>query len=112
MKRLISVLAITLILILATWDNASSMRFPNITIEVVHFDHPWGGEQNTTNPPAVNSTTPIVKDDFIIVRIMKYWNYRILHNASTLIKPEVSGTTTTTTETNTNQATSQRGTGQ
>lgn len=118
MKRSITVLAMALILILTTWESASSMRYPNVTIDVVHYDHPWGGEQNVTDPPSDYSTTSTLQEDFIIVTILKYWNYRFLYNTSLLIKSRTNVTTTTTTtnttttDTNSSETTSQRGMGQ
>jgi hypothetical protein len=119
MKRLFPVLAAALILVLTISDDASSRRYPNLVIDVVQFDHPWGGEQNTTTPPATNSVTPAVQADFIIIRLMKSWNYRIFYNAPFIRQPESRGTTSTTSTTivndsnpGTSQEVSQRGMGQ
>jgi hypothetical protein len=116
MKRLLAVLAVALILILTYWENSSSKSYPIIVIEDVQFDHPWGGEQNDPNPPVNNSITPAIQDDFIIIRMMKYWNYRILYNPSFFRASKSTGTTSTTStndsNTSTNQAPSQRGMGQ
>lgn len=119
MKRFISVLAIALILILTAWDDASSRRYPEIRIDEIDYDHPWGGEQNDPEPPINYSTTTVVKGDLTIIQIFKAWNYRFFFNGSTFLSAgfrrtsTTANSTTTTTNpeltTSTNSSTSQGG---
>ncbi|MCH9024745.1 MAG: hypothetical protein IH931_05355 [candidate division Zixibacteria bacterium] len=50
MKRLISVLAIALILTMMSWGTANSVDAPEKLI-VVNYDHPWGGEHDNGDFP-------------------------------------------------------------
>lgn len=98
MKRLIPVLAVALILILTAWDQTSAKKDPNRMIEVTQYDHPWGGESNnTTNPPGVTSTTPIIGSNYLTLQIYKIWKYNLTYTRITSTPTETGGTTTTTT---------------
>ncbi len=52
MKRLISVLAIALILTMMSWGTANSLDAPEKLI-VVNYDHPWGGEHDNGDFPTL-----------------------------------------------------------
>ena len=124
MKRFSPVLALMLILILTAWDDASSNRYPEIRIDEVDYDHPWGGEENNPDTPINYSTTTFVKNDLTIIGIIKSWNFRFFFYGSTFLNAGSKGTTiittTTTTTTTTvtepgtsiNSSTSQGGLGQ
>ena len=55
MKRLIAVLAIALILTMMSWGTANSIGAP-VRLEIVHYDHPWGGDHENGDFP-----NPIIK---------------------------------------------------
>ncbi len=119
MKRPLLVLAAALILVLTISDEATSRRLPYMVIDEVILDHPWGGEQNIVTPPATTSITPVVENDYSIIRIMKSWSSGTFFYSFFISRFESRGTTTTTTtitandsNTGTDQATSQGGTGQ
>jgi len=115
MKRLIPVLAIALILILTTWDQTSAKKDPNRMIEVTQYDHPWGGEShNTTTPPGVTSTRPIIGSNYLTLQIFKIWKYNLSYTRINSVPTESGGTTTggSTTTTTTSETPSNRGTGQ
>ncbi len=118
MKRLFAVLAAVLILTLTYGENSSSMNYNPIVIDDVQFDHPWGGDREPLDPPSGQSVTPIVKQEFSLIRIIKYWNYRFIVGSYMLSPTEATGTTTSSTtqdavtNTSSSQPTNQRGTGQ
>jgi hypothetical protein len=101
MKRLIPVLAIMLVLIMTAWDDASSRRYPEIRIDEVDYDHPWGGEQNDPDQPITYSTTISGKNELTIIGIIKTWNYRFFFNGSTFLNIGSNRTITTTINTET-----------
>jgi hypothetical protein len=125
MKRLIPVLAIMLILILTAWNDAESKRYPEVRIDEVQYDHPWGGEQNNPNPPINYSVTTTTKNDLTLIGIVKSINYRYLFNGvsfwsfgtRTISTTPVTTATATTTAVSqpaedVTQNTTQRGSGQ
>jgi hypothetical protein len=80
MKRLIPVLAIALVLVFCSWDDASALRYPEgINFETVQWDHPWGGEQQDQpdNPPYMDATPTSSNEDLGVLDIFKIW-YRNL----------------------------------
>ncbi len=101
MKRLIPVLAIALILILTTWDDASSRRYPDVRLDEPIYDHPWGGDQNDPNQPINYSTTTPGQNELTIIGIIKTWNYRIFFNGSTFLNIGSTRTITPTINTET-----------
>ena len=50
MKRLISVLAIALILTMMLWGTANSVDSP-VKLMTVQYDHPWGGDHQNGDFP-------------------------------------------------------------
>ena len=50
MKRLISVLAVALILTMMSWGTANSADAP-VKLRVVQYDHPWGGDHQNGDFP-------------------------------------------------------------
>ncbi len=50
MKRLISVLAMALILTMMSWGTVNSVGAPEKLI-VVNYDHPWGGDHQSDDFP-------------------------------------------------------------
>ena len=50
MKRLISVLAMALILTMMSWGTANSIGAP-VRMEIVLYDHPWGGDHQNGDFP-------------------------------------------------------------
>ena len=64
MKRLISVLAIALILTIMPWGTANSLDAP-VRLDAAYYDHPWGGEHkfgDVPNPiPDPGDTLPVIK---------------------------------------------------
>jgi hypothetical protein len=121
MNRLIPVLAMALILVLLSRDEASSRRYPELRLETVQWDHPWGGEhQNLTNPP-IMTVTPSPSDELQFIDIMKFW-YRSVSSSLiyrydrfiTHLKPgatEVIPDSQPDTEPETEQVTTQGGSG-
>lgn len=120
MKRLIPVLAIALVLVLCSWDDASALRYPDeIRLETVQWDHPWGGEQQnqTENPPYMDATPTTSEDDLGVLDIFKIWYknlspslfYRFQSNDGNenIITTEVNPESDPQTETN--QESSQKG---
>jgi hypothetical protein len=109
MKRLISVLAIALILILTGWDDASSRRYADVRIDEPIYDHPWGGEQDEPDRPIgyspTTTTITTVNYDLTIIGIIKTWNYKFFFSGTTFFNVGSRGTTTTTTTTTTTNVT-------
>lgn len=99
MKRFIPVLALALILILASWDDASSRRYPISRIDEPIYDHPWGGDQNNPEVPVGRSISNPGKGEVTIIQIIKSWNIRLFFYGGTFIGAGSSERTTTPTAT-------------
>ena len=119
MKRLIPVLAVALILVFFAWDDAASKRYPELRLETVQWDHPWGGEQhNNDNPPFMDST-PSNADELVFLDIVKFWYRNISPTMFYRFRNDSKDITVTPTEIipgsqplpETNQVTSQGGSG-
>jgi len=115
MKRFIPVLALVLILIMTAWEEADSRRGPQLEIAEVHYDHPWGGDQNSV-PPTNFSTSVSSKDQLSFEGIIKNFEFRFLFNGSTFMfsgfreftrNNTNTETNTTVTESNDNNNTTQ-----
>lgn len=114
MKRLIPVLVIALVLVLCSSHDAFSKRYPDVRLETVQWDHPWGGEYHhqDENPPILTAT-PSTSEDLNVFDVFKTWyrnispvieyNIRSLFNDNNEIVPS------TLSPTETNQTTTRGG---
>ena len=79
MKRLISVLAIALILIMMSWGTANSVSGPNLRL--VTYDHPWGGDHydNDLPDPILVPIKPV--PDTELSGSFRYWITNWFYNS-------------------------------
>ena len=104
MKRLISVLAIALILIMMSWGTANSVGAPKV--HLVTDDHPWGGDQYYNDPPepilAPEEPVPDFKLSSKFRSWITKWYYNSIYYLNFLPKDDITVDAIEDTNTNNN----------
>jgi len=104
MKRLISVLAIALILIMMSWGTANSVGAPKV--HLVTDDHPWGGDHYGNNlPEPILSPNKPVPDSELSSSFRSWitkWYYNSIYYLNFLPKDDITVDAIENTNTNNN----------
>ena len=92
MKRLISVLAIALILTMMSWGTANSADAP-VKLKIVQWDHPWGGDhQNGDFPiliPDPDDPVPDIKRSSSFRSWITNWFFNSIYYLNFLPKDDI-----------------------
>jgi len=113
MKRLISVLAIALILTMMSWGTVNSIDAP-VKLRKVQYDHPWGGEHDqgdVPNPlPDPEDPVPDIEKSSSFRSWITNWFFNSIYYLKFLPKDDITIDVIEDTNTN-NDANNNRGTG-
>jgi len=112
MKRLISVLAIALILTMMSWGTANSVDAP-VKLRIVQYDHPWGGEHDSGDFPnpifEPEDPLPDIKRSSSFRSWITNWFFNSIYYLNFLPKDDITIDVNEDTNTN-NDATNYKGT--